>query len=225
MNRVPRLVTPARQVKKLLLRVTLAASAALSFCCLQRVHDLTAREAEQSAPAPRISKAASDSCDAKVKALEAEAAKKDRRDHPATRFSEIEINSYLSFELKSKFHPSLKSLQLSMGENSLDGTAEIDFDKLSASSTKTMTKMIARLFSGVHTLSVRGKLIAEGGKGNFVLGEAKFDDSTLPNILVSEIISAVGKKQKPPFDPLQPSEMPYAIQSVEVHKGYIIVHQ
>ncbi len=174
---------------------------------------------------PRISKKACESCARKVGALETEAARTGPRRHPVTRFSEEEINSYLALELKSKFHPSLKSLQVSFGEDVLDGTAEIDFDKLSASSTKTVTKMIARLFSGVHKLSVRGKLIAEGGKGSFQLDQAKFDDSALPNFLVSEIISAVGKKQKPPFDPLQPTEMPYGIQKVEVHTGYIVVYQ
>ncbi len=194
----------------------------LAFPCV------SASEAQQSAERaskPRITKKASDSCARKVEALEAEAAKKGKHSHPTTRFSEDEINSYLALELKSKFHPSLKSLLISLGENSMGATAEIDFDKLSATSTRTVTKMIARLFSGVHSLNVQGKLVADGGKGNFVLDEAKFDGTALPNFLVSEIITAVGKKQKPPFDPLQPSDMPYAIQKVDVHAGYIVVYQ
>ncbi len=174
---------------------------------------------------PRTSKKASDSCSKKVTALEKEAARTGRRSHPVTRFSEEEINSYMAIELKPKFHPSLKSLQFAFRENSLSATAEIDFDSLSMSSTKALTRMIARLFSGVHKLGVRGRLIAVGGKGSFQLEEARFDGNALPNILVSEVITAVGKKQKPPFDPLQPSPMPYAIQKVDVHAGTIVVYQ
>ncbi len=180
----------------------------------------------EGAAEPHISKKASDACAKKVTALEVEAARPaDKRKHPTTRFSEDEINSYMSLELKAKFHASLKSLQFSLEENSLSGTAEIDFDSLSMSSTKTLTKMITRLFSGVHKLSVQGKLIAESGKGSFLLEEARFDGSLLPNFLVSEVITAVGKKQRPPFDPLQPTQMPYAIQKVDVHSGAILVYQ
>ncbi len=88
-----------------------------------------------------------------------------------------------------------------------------------------VTKMIARLFSGVHELSTRGKLVAQDGKGYYQLEEAKFDTTALPNFLVSEIITAVGKKQKPPFDPIQPTDLPFAIRKVDVHKGYIVVYQ
>ncbi len=225
MIRAVRLSYSARRIDNASPLLRFAASLVLALACLYLSPFLAADETPQKTAGQRISKEASDRCAKKVEALEAEAAKTDHRSHPTTRFSEEELNSYLALELKSRFHPCLKSLQVLLGEDSLDGTAEIDFDKLSASSTKTLTKMIARLFSGVHKLSVRGKLVAEGGKGSFQLAEAKFDDSTLPNFLVSEIITAVGKKQKPPFDPLQPSDMPYAIQKVDVHKGYIIVYQ
>jgi hypothetical protein len=72
---------------------------------------------------------------------------------------------------------------------------------------------------------VDGKLEAAGGKAKFVLDEARFDTTVLPNFLVEEIISAVGRKQRPPFDPMQPSQMPYKIEKVEVHKGQITIYQ
>jgi hypothetical protein len=92
-------------------------------------------------------------------------------------------------------------------------------------STKMLTRLVANLFSGMHSLSMSGKLAARGGMANFILDVARFDDTALPNFLVEEIISAVGRKQKPPFDPMQPSRMPYAIDRVEVHREYILVCQ
>jgi hypothetical protein len=103
--------------------------------------------------------------------------------------------------------------------------AAIDFDELSMNAKGGLTRLFAQLFSGTHTLTVRGTLQTKAGKGNFVLESAAFDNTTLPNFIVEEIISSVGRKQKPPFDPLQPSTMPYRIDRVEVHSGYIVVYQ
>ena len=175
-------------------------------------------------PAPKSSKAASDSCSAKVKAMEAWAAQPDPKQHQTTRITEVEINSYLALDLKAKFHPCLTSLQLTFGEKHLSGTAGIDFDNLGMSA-KGVAKLLASLLSGKHQLSVSGVLVTGAGKGSFQLGEARFDGNLLPNFIVSEIITAVGRKQRPPFDPLQPSQMLYAIDKVDVHAGYIIVYQ
>ncbi len=198
----------------------------LSFFALILLHRPSLGGQDQAAPPPaRISQAASNSCAEKVKALEALAAAPQSRKKKTTRFSEEEINSYLAFELKSNYHPSLRSLDLSFGDDSLKGTAIIDFDKLSMNSTRFLNKLVARLFSGVHSLTVAGKLIANAGKANFQLEEARFDSRVLPNFLVEEIITAVGNKQKPPFDPMQPSQMPFAIKKVDVRRGHILVYQ
>jgi hypothetical protein len=172
-----------------------------------------------------ISKAAAESCGLKVKQLEEYAAKPTLGKKKTTRFDEAEVNSYLALELKEKYHPSLKSLLLTFQKEDLQGVASLDFDHLSVNAKGTFTRLIARMFSGVHDLTVRGDLIASEGKGSFKLHEARFDQTTLPNFLVEEIIAAVGKKQKPPFDPTQPSQLPYGIERVDLHAGYILVHQ
>jgi hypothetical protein len=81
------------------------------------------------------------------------------------------------------------------------------------------------MISGVHKITAEGTLIAQNGKARFRLHEARFDENTLPNFLVEPIISAVGRRQTPPFDPLEPSEMPYHIDKVDLHHGYIVVYQ
>lgn len=189
---------------------------------------LLAAAGAQTAPIPeakKTSKAASDSCAAKLKRLEESAASPAGSKKQTIEFSEAEINSYLAFELSKNYHPSLKSLSITIEESKLRGVASIDFDSLAMNSKTVLTKLMTKLFSGIHTLAVRGKLVAAEGKGSFQLEEANFDDSALPNFLVEEIISAVGRKQKPPFDPLQPSKLPYGIQSVELHPGRAIVRQ
>ncbi|NWG12499.1 MAG: hypothetical protein HXY20_03080 [Acidobacteria bacterium] len=161
----------------------------------------------------------------KVKRLEDFASIEPPRGSQTTRFSEEEINSFLAYDLSSKYHACLKSLIVRIEPTELRGVSVLDFDRLGMTSKKFFTKLIAGMFRGTHTLSMRGKVIAREGKAHFELEEAVFDDTSLPNFLVEEIISTVGKRQKPPFDPLQPSQMPYGIQRVDFYKGYMIVRQ
>jgi hypothetical protein len=180
------------------------------------------------APIPdskQISKAAAESCGIKLKRLEEFAAGSSRSKKQTTEFSENEINSYLALELSKNYHPSLKSLVIVLEESKLQGVASIDFDSLAMKSKTVLTKLMTKMFSGIHTLAVRGKLVTAEGKARFELEEAYFDDSALPNFLVEEIISTVGRKQKPPFDPMQPSKLPYGIQTVDLHRGRALVHQ
>ena len=172
-----------------------------------------------------LTKAAALSCDAKVKALESYAGAPVKGKERITRISETEMNSYLAFILKPSFHPSLSSLTLRFEAGHIQGTARIDFDKLQFKSAQVLSGLMRAMLSGVHTLTVRGILVAKEGKAHFQLEEASFDTVTLPNFLVSEIISAVGRRQDPPFDPVKPNVMPYGIQKAEIHLQYILLYQ
>lgn len=174
------------------------------------------------APNPEISKAAADRCAAKIRLLEAYAG-------PGTRqtisLSEEEMNSYLALVVGPNYHPSLKSVLLTFNDGRVVAVASIDFDRLNFSSTQFLNGLMRSLLTGVHTLMVSGDAVSGKGKANFNLEESRFDAVALPNLLVSEIISTVGLKQKPPFDPMQPSALPYHIQKVDVRSGYIVLYQ
>jgi hypothetical protein len=172
-----------------------------------------------------VSKVAAESCRAKVEKLEAVAQKPGPHKVQSIRFSEQEINSYLALDLSSNYSPSLKSLKFTFAENSLRGDAIIDFDRLGLSASKLLARLMSSMLSGLHLLSARGRLVAQAGKASFELLEARFDGTALPNFFVEEIITAVGRRQKPPFDPMQPSPMPYQIERVVCHTGYIVVYQ
>ncbi len=135
------------------------------------------------------------------------------------------MNSYLDLDLSSQYNSCLKRLTLKFEEDKLQGAVAVDFDRLRGTSTKFLPKLLGFMLSGVHIITARGQLVSGNGKASFRLEQARFDNSTLPNALVEEIISAVGRKQDPPFDPLQPSQLFYNIQRIDVHTGYILVYQ
>ncbi len=174
---------------------------------------------------PGISRAAAERCSLKLKSLEDFATDRKGNPNQTTQFSEEEANSYLALNLGRKYHPSLKSLVVAFEKERLQAVAVIDFDQLASKSTKLLPQLIGLLFSGTHTLTVHGQVISGGGKARFQLEQARFDDSTLPKSLVEEIITSVGKKQNPPFDPLQPSKLPYGIEHLELNQGNIMVFQ
>jgi hypothetical protein len=172
-----------------------------------------------------ITKAAAKSCEEKLDRLTAFASGAKGNKSQTTRFTQDEVNSYLALEVSPKYHPSLKGVLFTFEESKLRCAASIDFDQLRLNATQLLTQLLAKMFTGVHRLSVYGTLVAKERKAHFKLEDARFDSTSLPNFLVEEIISAVGRKQQPPFDPMQPSEMPYQINRVEVHPGYITVYQ
>ena len=174
---------------------------------------------------PELSRTAAESCARKVKKLQDFSASAGNQGHQITRISEVELNSFMAYQLSSKYHPSLKSLTVRFKPAQLQCVAELDFDQLGMSSKKSMTRVLASLFTGAHNLAVSGKLIADAGQAHFELERALFDDVSLPNLLVGEIISTVGKRQKPPFDPMQPTGMPYGIRKVDVGQSFIVIYQ
>ena len=180
---------------------------------------------QSSNPVAGITKAAADSCGAKIKRLEDYDAAHNSAVRQSTRFSEAEWNSYLAIVLKPNYHPCLKDIQLKFDEGKLQAVATVDFDSLSFSSTKSLNNLIRSMLTGVHVLTVWGRLSSDAGKANFQLEEARFDTIALPNLLVNEILGAVGRRQNPPFDPTQPNNLPYHILKVEVHSGYVVVNQ
>jgi hypothetical protein len=171
------------------------------------------------------SKAAAKRCSEKLDSLENFAAKRKSGKKQTTRFSQEEINSYLALDLSAHYHPCLKSLIVVLEENRLQAVASIDFDHLKSSSNKLLPKLIGLIFSGTHTMTATGQLISKDGKAHFRLEQARFDDTTLPRSLVEQILTAVGRSQNPPFDPLQPSEIFYEIEKADIRSGYVIVYQ
>lgn len=197
---------------------------ALGLIALLWVPDNAADQAESDDTAGNFSEA-TERCRLKLIRLEDFAALEKPGSKQTTRFSDEEVNAYLAEDLSSVYHPSLKSITTTFEKDSIQVVAAIDFDRLGMESTRILSKMANLLFSGTHTITARGKLKSGNGEAYFELERALFDNTALPNFLVESILTAVGKKQDPPFDPMQPGEMPYKIDKVDVHPGYIIVYQ
>jgi hypothetical protein len=215
------LIEPVR--RSLALRLFKKTSVSFVWLLLSSSIILTSAGAGKSSFVP--SKAAAERCSEKLDKLESFAAKRKSGQKQTMKFSQDEINSYLALDLSAQYHPCLKSLVVSLEENGVEAVASIDFDRMKSSSGNQLWKLAGLVFSGTHTLTARGKLLSKDGKANFSLDQASFDDATLPRSLVELIITAVGRHQNPPFDPLQPSKLFYEIEKADIHSGYAMVYQ
>ena len=183
------------------------------------------RPALSDTPAHSLSKAAAERCRLKLREIEDFAAREGSGGEQTTRFTEEEVNSYIMLDATLKYKSCVKDLKLEFLSDFLEGAASVDFDCLKESPSKSLPKLITSLFSGTHIITARGTLASKDGKGIFQLQDARFDNDTLPRFLVEEAITLVCKNQKPPFDPMQTSTLPFNIQRVTVHPGYIMVYQ
>jgi hypothetical protein len=198
------------------------ALALLSFFFVQISSGMSA---DNEKPVFIASKSAAQKCISKQKALEKFASKSKPGQRLRTQFFEDEINSYLALNLSPNYHPCLKSLIVTFEWDKVHAVALLDFDRLESTSAGFLPKIIGLILSGTHTISASGQLVSNNGSAYYRLEQARLDNSTLPKSLVKEVISFVGSKQNPPWDPLQPSKLPDKIEKVRVFPGYIIAYQ
>lgn len=175
-------------------------------------------------PAQLVSEAAAQTFNDKVNDIETYAAG-EGGEGKTTRLTEQEINSYLNLHGNSKYRSCIQYFKISLAEESLVGTASVNFDCLRQTAPGSVSGLITGLFSGIHTLTARGNIQSDNGKGNFRLEEARFDSLPLPGFLVEQLITSICMRLDPPFDPMEPSPFPLKIRNIRIEPGQIMVLQ
>ena len=172
-----------------------------------------------------VSEEAAERCGQKFKSIREFAGQEESGEERATRITEEEVNSYLILGTDSEYQTCLRTLKMTFKQDVLEGLASVDFDCLKEISSKSIPKYFSLLFSGIHVITSRGKVLSDEGEGRVQLEQVRFDGRMLPNFLVAEAVEAVCEAQNSSFNPLQPSRLPYSIKRITVHPGYIIVYQ
>lgn len=138
------------------------------------------------------------------------------------RFTEAEVNSYLFYELASRYPRGVSKINVRFTPGHLQGTCEVDFEKLRAA-RRSPGGMMDYLFFGVHTLAVEGGFSAVGGTGQFDLQTVELDGVPLPRMLVDFLIDTYLRPRFPTLALDSPFRMPYSIDRVQVGRASIEV--
>ena len=175
--------------------------------------------------APSVSEEAAESFGQKLKDIQGPIPQEEPFRERSTRITEEEVNSYLSLDLDSKYQSCLRTLRFTFQQDVLESLASVDFDCVKEVSPKSLPKYISLIFSGIHVITGRGKIISDDGEGRVELEQILFDGKRVPNFLIEEAVEAVCEAQDLSYNPLQPSRLPYSIKRITVHPGYIMVYQ
>lgn len=133
--------------------------------------------------------------------------------------TEAELNAYLAERLREESRKDVQALRARFREGSFASSLTLDMDEVEVKGDSLTLELFRTLLSGHATLEVEGRLVVENGKGTLILESTRINDITVPVSLVSFILSEVGKKQNPPFDPTDSFPMPYGIKAVKIEPG------
>ena len=144
------------------------------------------------------------------------------KDQPSRTYvlAEPDMNAYLASEIAKRERKDVEHLSVKMNDqNRFITSLTVNLDKVDIKAD-SMTKTLFRTFlRGTQTIEMDGKLTTDKGKGTYEVQSASMNGVPLPATLVNAILSAVGKQQDPPFDPTEPFDLPYKIQSITVSSG------
>jgi len=137
--------------------------------------------------------------------------------------TEKELNAYLSAQLYQQDQKAVESIALLIKEGTFLTRIEVNTDELQVKGDDVTLGYLRLLLRGTQTLEVEGKLQAADGLASYLVQEARLSGISLPAPWVNSLLSSLGKRNTPPFDPTEPFEMPYGIQSVTFHPGKVIM--
>ena len=106
--------------------------------------------------------------------------------------SETELESYLLYSLKEDIPAQIDSADVQLGQDTVGLDTQITF-----TSNATGNPVVDALVGGTHNLFVKGKLVAQEGRGKFDLQDVRVDGIPVPNILIQSLIKRYVKPKYP----------------------------
>lgn len=152
----------------------------------------------------------------------------ERRAALRTTVSEVELNSYLQYELDDRLPPGVTEPWVSIvGDGRLSGRATVD---LGVVGEKRKSGGVLDPFSyltGRLPLLATGVLQTKAGVGNFVLESVSISGVPVPKWMLQEVVSHYSRSSARPEGVTieKPFALPVGIREIEVGRGQAIVVQ
>jgi hypothetical protein len=147
--------------------------------------------------------------------------------HPApggtvTRVSDAELNAYFN-EGGIKLPDGVSDLRLETEPGILHGSAQVDFDKVTAKSRSNNALMM--VFTGVHTVRVTAEANGSKGRARIIVQSVSLDGLEIPKQALEFFIQRYLQPKYPEIDLDTVIGMPYRIDSAAVGEGQITLSQ
>ena len=180
-----------------------------------------------SAAGPQLSREPAERLAKKIEEINKNAAADPVRSK-TTEISELEVNSYLAFNLKDEIPRGLADAEIRMlGDRQLAGRVYVDIDEFKRSRGSRGMVDPFNYISGQVPVTARGLLRTTHGSGQFQLVSAEIHGVPLPKAIVQELVSFFSRTSENPngFNLDAPFTLPAKIRDVAVQKGQAWVVQ
>jgi hypothetical protein len=144
-----------------------------------------------------------------------------------TKLMDVELNSYLRYQLKGQVPVGIVEPVLSsLGDGKVKGNATIDLDAVRKQRQRGWTDPLNYL-RGQLPLTASGTLVTQNGIGRFQLESAELSGISIPKSLVQELLSYYSKTAENPSGIAidDPFELPARIKEIRVGRGESTVVQ
>ncbi|MGE5217956.1 MAG: hypothetical protein ACM3SP_13220 [Chloroflexota bacterium] len=179
------------------------------------------------AAATQLSRAQGDAMARKIEAVARNGATNPVRPQ-RTPMSDLEINSYLNFNLRDKIPRGLADPQISLlGSGRLSGRVFVDIDEFKRQRASAGFFDPLNYLSGQVPVTASGTLSTRAGRGRFQFYAADILGVPLPKPLLQELVSFFSRTPDHPngFNMDEPFDLPAKIREVAVDSGAAIVTQ
>jgi hypothetical protein len=145
-----------------------------------------------------------------------------------TPMSELEVNSYLAFNIKDKIPPGLANPEIRiLGDGQLAGRVFVDMDEFKRHRSSGGIMDPLSYISGQVPVTARGVLRTREGKGQFQLSSADILGVPVPKPILQELASFFSRTPENPngFNLDAPFNLPAKIRDVAVNRGEAVMVQ
>jgi hypothetical protein len=145
-----------------------------------------------------------------------------------TPITEVEVNSYLRYELADRIPPGVQDPWVSiLGDGRLSGKATVDLARVAQSRKSTGMLDPFSYLSGALPVAVNGVLRTKNGIGTFALESASISGVPMPAWMLQEIVGYYSKSESAPAGVSieKPFVLPSGIREIQLARGQAIVVQ
>ncbi len=134
---------------------------------------------------------------------------------------ESDLNAFIRQQIEQARVAAVESIAVTLSTGTFDSTVVVDFDKLETE--ETVGSMVKSMFKGKQTLQLVGSVYGKAGLVHYETESASMNGIPLPASVVDMLLSSIGKKQQPPFDPTEPFPLPKGVKTLVVEPGKVVM--
>ena len=142
-----------------------------------------------------------------------------------TKFSELEVNTFLSQKGEEYFPSGISQIQVDFQQDVISGQLLADFDKVRSSLNRPSSPLVTTLLTGKHTVKIESRITTKNGIGRYEILNVLLNGQQVPKIFTDFLLENYVFSKYPAIKPNTPFDLPFKIETIRIQPDRIIVKQ